>query len=263
MGKIQFKRGLQATKDKSTIELSAGQPFFARDTGKLYVAKADKTAIKDASLVNANDPDAAHLSADNDFTGVNTFKGTDSSNSVEIRSTGISIHSQAEATTPSVVLYSDSPERLCVKSSDSTAGGGYIQFPTIDDSMIGVETVALQRDIPVIKANPTATGVATLTKLQVGSVVYNLPSSESSSDGVTSVTTSGSGNAVTGASISGNTLTLTKGSTFLTSHQSLDNCAKLNAANTFLEITKFKNNVEIGGTNENSDSWARYGYSSI
>ncbi len=273
MGKIQFKRGLQATKDKSTIELSAGQPFFTKDTGKLYIAKADKTAIKDASLVNANDPDAAHLSTDNEFTGINTFKGT-SNNSVEIRPTGISIHSHAEATTPSVVLYSDSPERLCVKSSSSTTGGGYIQFPTIDDSIAGVETVALQSDIPVIKANPTATGAATLTKLLIGSTVYNLPSSSGS--GVTSVSFAGSGNAVTSASISGNTLTLTRGSTFLTSHQSLDNCAKLNAVNTFLATTKFKANVEIGGTSEeaglkvlinstseNSDSWAKYGYSSI
>lgn len=40
--------------------------------------------------------------------------------------------------------------------------------------------------------------------------------------GVTSVSVAGSGNAVTAASISGRALTLTKGATFLTSHQSLD-----------------------------------------
>ena len=39
-------------------------------------------------------------------------------------------------------------------------------------------------------------------------------------DGVNTVTTSGSGNAITGASVSGHTLTLTKG-TFLTSHQDI------------------------------------------
>lgn len=40
-------------------------------------------------------------------------------------------------------------------------------------------------------------------------------------DGVNAVTVTGSGNAVTSASISGHTLTLTKGTTFLTSHQSV------------------------------------------
>ena len=75
--------------------------------------------------------------------------------------------------------------------------------------------------------------------MQVGSTVYTLPSGGSSSSGVTSVTTSGSGNAVTSASISGNTLTLTKGSTFLTAHQSLASCAKLSANNTFTGINIF------------------------
>lgn len=40
-------------------------------------------------------------------------------------------------------------------------------------------------------------------------------------DGVNTVTTNGSGNAVTTASVSGHTLTLTKGTTFLTSHQDI------------------------------------------
>ena len=40
-------------------------------------------------------------------------------------------------------------------------------------------------------------------------------------DGINTVTTSGSGNAFTAASISGHTLTLTKGATYLTSHQDL------------------------------------------
>lgn len=51
-------------------------------------------------------------------------------------------------------------------------------------------------------------------------------------DGVTGVTVSGSGNAVTAASISGHTLTLTKGATYLTSHQSLANYVTLNTAQT-------------------------------
>lgn len=90
-------------------------------------------------------------------------------------------------------------------------------------------TFALTKDLP--EANPTAEGTVTLTKLKVGDVVYTIPSG--GSGGVTSVTTSGTGNAVTGASISGSTLTLTKGTTFLTSHQSLADCAKLSKNNTF------------------------------
>ncbi len=97
-------------------------------------------------------------------------------------------------------------------------------------------TIAIIGDLPV--ANPTAEGTVTLTKLKVGDVVYNIPSG--GSGGVTSVTTSGTGNAVTAASISGNTLTLTKGSTFLTSHQSLDSCAKLSGDNTFTGNNTFK-----------------------
>lgn len=80
-------------------------------------------------------------------------------------------------------------------------------------------------------ANPSTASTATLTKLNVNGTIYSIPSG--GAGGVTSVTTSGDGNAVTGASISGSTLTLTKGSTFLTSHQSLANCAKLTDQNTF------------------------------
>ena len=84
---------------------------------------------------------------------------------------------------------------------------------------------------PQVIANPSEASTATLTKLNVNGKIYAIPSG--GAGGVTSVTTSGDGNAVTGASISGNTLTLTKGSTFLTSHQSLSNYAKLDATNTF------------------------------
>ena len=100
----------------------------------------------------------------------------------------------------------------------------------------GSHTFAMLDDLP--EANPAAAGTVTLTKLKVGDVVYTIPNG--GSGGVTSVTTSGTGNAVTAASISGNTLTLTKGSTFLTSHQSLDSCAKLSGDNTFTGNNTFK-----------------------
>lgn len=99
--------------------------------------------------------------------------------------------------------------------------------------------------IEYVKANPTESGTTTLTKLKVGNTVYNVP--QGGGGGVTSVTTSGSGNAVTGASISGSQLTLTKGSTFLTAHQSLDSCAKLSAANTFTGTNTFEKIVTIKG----------------
>ena len=51
-----------------------------------------------------------------------------------------------------------------------------------------------------------------------------------------SVSVTGSGNAVTAASLSNGTLTLTKGTTFLTSHQSLDGCAKLSSRNVFSQM---------------------------
>ena len=112
-------------------------------------------------------------------------------------------------------------------------------------------TIAIIGDLPV--ANPTAEGTTVLTKLKVGDVVYTIPSG--GSGGVTSVTTSGTGNAVTAASISGNTLTLTKGSTFLTSHQSLDSCAKLSGNNTFSGTNTFEarelNPITISYDNDN------------
>lgn len=96
-----------------------------------------------------------------------------------------------------------------------------------------------------VQGNPTESGTVDLTKLKVGNTVYNVP--QGGGGGVTSVTTSGSGNAVTGASISGSQLTLTKGSTFLTAHQSLDSCAKLSAANTFTGTNTFEKIVTIKG----------------
>ena len=86
----------------------------------------------------------------NIFTGINTFKGISGANYVKIEPTGMSIHSDIGAT-PSVILFSDYPERLCIKSE--TAGReGYIQFPTIDLTMKNVETVALRSDIDVTAA---------------------------------------------------------------------------------------------------------------
>lgn len=64
-------------------------------------------------------------------------------------------------------------------------------------SWIGWKTVAFTSDIPSVPSIPSITA-----------------------------TTTGSGNAITSVSASGHTITFTKGSTFLTSHQSLANCLR-------------------------------------
>lgn len=90
-------------------------------------------------------------------------------------------------------------------------------------------------------------------------------------DGVNAVTTSGSGNAVTSASVSNHTLTLTKGTTFLTSHQTLDHILSLdkrNVANTPTTFNagiypEFKANstdgLNDGGSYHGILHWRKYG----
>lgn len=94
------------------------------------------------------------FTGDNTFTGTNTFKVTSAANYVKISSTGVRIHSDVGAS-PDVVLFSDYPERLCVKSGSSR--GGYIQFPTLDYTITKVETVALRSDIPIKTATLSGT----------------------------------------------------------------------------------------------------------
>ena len=167
----------------------------------------------------------AKLSEDNIFTGKNKFKNT-----VEIASPDGSL------TYLRILLDFTNGEttpwtRYKYDGLQYSPGGMTTAYDLSYPSKNGV--FALISDIPTIVANPanTGSGVEPLTKLQIGTIVYSIPSG--GAGGVTSVTTSGTGNAVTGASISGSVLTLTKGSTFLTSHQSLSNCAKLDATNTF------------------------------
>lgn len=71
-----------------------------------------------------------------------------------------------------------------------------------------------------------------LTKTDAASLYQpkgNYLTAHQSLDGyVNAITTSGSGNAITSVSKSGKTITFTKGSTFLTSHQSLANYVTIN-----------------------------------
>lgn len=115
-------------------------------------------------------------------------------------------------------------------------------------------TIAITGDLPV--ANPTAEGTVTLTKLKVGDVVYTIPSG--GSGGVTSVTTSGTGNAVTAASISGNTLTLTKGSTFalITDIPNTSNFVTLSGAQTISGNKTFNNHISL---HQGPDGYIEFG----
>ena len=66
------------------------------------------------------------------------------------------------------------------------------------------------------------------TKIASASSIYKLHSRISSieNNGATSITVTGTGNAITSVSKNGTSITFTKGSTFLTSHQSLANCVQ-------------------------------------
>lgn len=66
------------------------------------------------------------------------------------------------------------------------------------------------------------------TKIASASSIYKLHKriSDIESNGATSITVTGTGNAITSVSKNGTSITFTKGSTFLTSHQSLANCVQ-------------------------------------
>lgn len=212
----------------------------------------------------------ARVEGDNTFTGANTF--TDSIViQGEANTVGLNVSDPSNPTILTRVLRNQifvtdssngmkaslcSAGKLTVQDSSTSAKyqPGKITYNGKDLSFPETEaggTFALTKDLP--EANPTAAGTVTLTKLKVGDVVYTIPSG--GSGGVTSVTTSGTGNAVTAASISGNTLTLTKGSTFLTSHQSLDSCAKLSGNNTFTGINTFNSTLTCSGGVATSTIW--------
>lgn len=66
------------------------------------------------------------------------------------------------------------------------------------------------------------------SKIASASSIYKLHSriSNIETNGATNISVSGSGNAITSVSKNGNSIAFTKGATFLTSHQSLDNCVQ-------------------------------------
>ena len=106
------------------------------------------------------------------------------------------------------------------------------------------------------------------------SIIKNKPTTLAGygiTDGINSVSVNGSGNAVTSASISNHSLTLTKGATFLTSHQTLDHIISTDKRNTILSPTSYLRGIypvfmsnttdglSDGGTHHGILHWRSYG----
>ena len=103
---IKFKRGSATKRQESTTVLEAGQPFFEKDTNKLYIGDGT-TQLKSLSMIKANDSDAAHLSANNTFTGMNTFSNAVSAKQGFIAANGDNLLNNAKLNYNSITRYID------------------------------------------------------------------------------------------------------------------------------------------------------------
>lgn len=89
------------------------------------------------------------------------------------------------------------------------------------------------------------------TKIASASSIYKLHSRISSieTNGATNISVSGSGNAITSVSKNGNSIAFTKGTTFLTSHQSLANCVQTvtttGSGNAVTDISKSGSTITV------------------
>lgn len=117
------------------------------------------------------------------------------------------------------------------KVSDLTNDSGFITSAPV--TSVNGQTGAVSLTIPTAVTESTVSGwgftknAGTITGITMNgsskgtSGVVNLGTVITSETNLSKGTTSGSGNAVTDISVSGHTITLTKGSTFLTSHQNI------------------------------------------
>jgi len=99
----------------------------------------------------------------------------------------------------------------------------------------------------LMKAWPSADPGTNTTDALAANLGYDLHTRVKSLEGgsALSVTTTGTGNAVTAIAKSGTAITVTKGTTFLTSHQSLANYVNLNGAQTISGQKTFSNSIVI------------------
>ena len=103
---IQFRRGNESKRLASTEVLEAGQPFFEKDTNKLYIGDGT-TQLKSLNKIQANDSNAAHLSTNNIFTGINTFNNVISAKQGLISSNGDNLLDNAKLNYNSISRYTD------------------------------------------------------------------------------------------------------------------------------------------------------------
>lgn len=148
---------------------------------------------------------------------------------------------------------------------DSSTGGLYVNVPWTDNNT--TYAAATSSLLGLVKIGYTEGGRNYAVKLDENSKMYvNVPWTDTNTDtGYTSITTTGSGNAITAISGSGRTLTATKGTTFLTSHQSLANYVTLNSAQTITGIKTFNALTNVNGTEQvttwfNTSNGGRIGF---
>lgn len=127
---------------------------------------------------------------------------------------------------------------LSVSGSGSTSGTTTYSLKQATASEIGgVKVSSVNSSAVTVNGESTTSGRYYPIELNSdGKAIVNVPWTDNNTDtGATSVAVGGSGNAVTTASYDASTrkLTLTKGTTFLTSHQDISGKANLSGDNTF------------------------------
>lgn len=121
-------------------------------------------------------------------------------------------------------------------TDDIVAGWGYIKSYTDTNQKVKVGTVAFGANDDV---NFVGAGSVTVA----GDAAKKTVTITGADTGVTSVSVTGTGNAVTTANISGRALTLTKGATFLTSHQDISGKQDKLTAGDYISLTSNKVSV--------------------
>ncbi len=127
---IQMRRGAQSKRLASTEVLLAGQPFFEKDTNKLYVGDGT-TQLKSLNKVEANDSDAAHLTANNTFTGMNTFSNVVSAQQGLISTNSNNLLDNAKLNYNSITRYTDNKGytlRLPLKTGTLATTDDVVEF---------------------------------------------------------------------------------------------------------------------------------------
>lgn len=186
-------------------------------------------------IVSATDGKTAHLGVQGGVSAYGTYTSSSSGGGLN----------------GSVKTYADAIKLTTENLSEVASAYSVAKLKSLIDAIDG--SAPTEVDWSIIKNKPT-----TLAG-------YNI------TDGINSVSVNGSGNAVTSASISNHSLTLTKGATFLTSHQTLDHIISTDKRNTVLSPTSYLKGIypvfmsnttdglSDGGTYHGILHWRSYG----